>query len=118
MIHVDDIHIREQLHHELHSYSFEKNSWTLQSNLNEPGPICDHSASMIEGINGKEMIVFGGSMMNFDLSLHETRNDLWKWTGTQRNIWTKIPVEGIQPEGRKGSILSRNSSKIFFFFNL
>jgi len=97
MIYIDDIHIREQLHSELHSYSLERNSWNLHVNLNEPGPISDHSASMININNQKRMIVFGGSIIPIDQTTQRT-NDLWQWTDT----WTLIPVNGIRPEPRKG----------------
>jgi hypothetical protein len=98
MIYIDDIHIREQLHNELHTYSFERNSWTLHPNLNEPGPISDHSASIVNINNQKRMIVFGGSTTLVNLTSQRT-NDLWQWTDT----WTLIDVNGIRPEPRKGS---------------
>jgi len=99
MVFVDDVHMREQLHSELHSFSLEKNSWTIHPNLNEPGPICDHSASMM---NENQMIVFGGSMINDERIVAEPTNFLWKWTGISTNIWTKISIEGVEPEPRKG----------------
>ena len=71
MVFVDDVHMREQLHSELHSFSLEKNSWTIHPNLNEPGPICDHSASMM---NENQMIVFGGSMINDERIVAEPTN--------------------------------------------
>lgn len=99
MVFVDDVHMREQLHGELHSYSFEKNSWSIHPNLDEPGPICDHSASMIEG---NQMIVFAGSMINDERAVPEPTNVLWRWTGISSNVWTKILAEGVEPEPRKG----------------
>jgi hypothetical protein len=103
MIYIDDIHTREQLHNELHSYSLETNTWNLHENLNEPGPICEHSASMIEINNQKRMIVFGGCNATNDRAQQtspQRTNDLWQWTDT----WTIIPVNGIRPEPRKGDI--------------
>jgi hypothetical protein len=97
MIYIDDIHTREQLHNELHSYSFERNSWNLHENLTEPGPICDHSASMININNQKRMIVFGGCVVAMDQTPPQRTNDLWQWT----NTWTIIHVDGIRPEPRK-----------------
>jgi hypothetical protein len=101
MIYIDDIHIREQLHSELHSYSLERNSWNIHVNLNEPGPISDHSASMINIYNQKRMIIFGGSIILNDQTAQRT-NDLWQWTD---NTWTLIPINGIRPEPRKGYLI-------------
>ena len=97
MIYLDDIHVREQLHSELHSYSIERNSWTLHANLNEPGPIADHSASMVTINHQKRMIVFGGLATQIDQTSQRT-NNLWQWTDT----WTLIDIHGVQPEPRKG----------------
>ncbi|CAF0957454.1 unnamed protein product [Rotaria sordida] len=112
MIYIDDIHMREQLHHELHSYSLEKNSWNLHKNLNEPGPICDHSASIININNQKRMIIFGGCMIiddQYQQSTPQRTNDLWQWT----NTWTMIHVNGTKPEPRKGhSQFTLNSENI------
>ena len=105
MIYIDDIHIREQLHGELHSYSLERNSWNLHSNVNEPGLISDHSASIVNIDNQKRMIVFGGSMATMNQnrqSTPERTNDLWQWTDIRTNTWTMIQVNGIRPEARKG----------------
>jgi hypothetical protein len=106
MIHTDDIHLREQLHNELHSYSFASNCWTRHVDVNEPGPICDHSASMATDANGRTaMIVFGGSTVNIDQINQmspQPSNELWQWTGVQSNRWSKIRVDGPTPEGRKG----------------
>ncbi|CAF1317566.1 unnamed protein product [Adineta steineri] len=115
MIYIDDIHIREQLHSELHSYSFERNSWSLHDNLNEPGPICDHSASMINVNNQKRMIVFGGNTGTREQpSPLQRTNDLWQWTDIHTNTWTMIQVDGIRPEPRKGhSQFTLNSENIF-----
>ncbi|CAF1416795.1 unnamed protein product [Rotaria sp. Silwood1] len=116
MIYIDDIHMREQLHNELHSYSLEKNSWNLHVNLNEPGPICDHSASIININNQKRMIIFGGSMIINDQNQQSTpqrTNDLWQWTDIHTNIWTMIHVNGTKPEPRKGhSQFTLNSQNI------
>jgi hypothetical protein len=103
MVYIDDIHIREQLHNELHSYSLERNTWTLHVNLVEPGPICDHSASMVTINNQKRMIIFGGCVGPIDqqLALQRT-NDLWQWTDIHTNIWAIVQVDGIRPEPRKG----------------
>ena len=94
MVCIDGIHFREQLHSELHSYSLARNSWTLHASLNEPGPICDHSASMVRD----RMIVFGGSMIAADQGVAQPSNDLWEWTDT----WRKLALEGVKPEARKG----------------
>jgi hypothetical protein len=100
MIYIDDKHMREQLHNELHSYSLERNVWTLHVSLNEPGPISDHSASMININNQKRMIVFGGCSDRQSVS--QQTNDLWQWSDIQTNIWTKISIDGVRPEPRKG----------------
>lgn len=97
-MYIDDIHIREQYHSELHTYSLERNSWTLHVNLNEPGPISEHSASIVKINNQKRMIVFGGSILPIDQTSQET-NDLWQWTDS---TWTLIQVNSVRPEPRKG----------------
>lgn len=108
MIYIDDVHIREQLHSELHSYSMEKNSWTLHVSLNEPGSIADHSASIVKMNNEKRMIIFGGLITQTDQTFQRT-NNLWQWTDT----WTLIDVNGIRPEPRRG-----NQEIKSFFWNL
>ena len=95
MICIDGVHLREQLHSELHAYSLERNTWTLHASLNEPGPICEHSASMV----GRRMIVFGGSIVMPDQTVAQPSNDLWEWT----DDWRKLSLdEGVKPEARKG----------------
>ncbi|CAF4322812.1 unnamed protein product, partial [Rotaria magnacalcarata] len=104
MIYIDDIHMRKQLHNELHAYSLERNSWKLHVNFNEPGPICGHSASMVNVNNQKRMIIFGGCTLTNDQSQQATpqnTNDLWQWTDIQTNTWTMIHVNGIKPEPRE-----------------
>ena len=105
MVHIGDIHMREQLHHELHSYSMERNLWTLLVNVNEPGPICDHSASISNLHDRSRMIVFGGLVAATDHNepaIAQRTNDLWQWSDVETNTWTKIVVEGTRPEPRKG----------------
>lgn len=108
MIYIDDIHTRKQLHNELHSYSFERNSWSIHANLNEPGPISEHSASMININNQKRMIIFGGCIITNDqnqLSVPQRTNELWQWTNILTNTWTLVHVNGIKPEPRKGNFI-------------
>ncbi|CAF3202581.1 unnamed protein product [Rotaria socialis] len=116
MIYIDDIHMRKQLHNELHAYSLERNSWKLNVNFNEPGPICGHSASMVTVNNQKRMIIFGGCTLTNDQSQQATpqsTNDLWQWTDIQTNTWTMIHVDGIRPEPREGhSQFTLNSENI------
>ena len=103
MICIDGIqHLREQLHSELHSYSLERNTWTSHASFNEPGPICDHSASMV----GRRMIVFGGSIVLPDQTVGQQSNDLWEWM----NDWRKLSLgEGVKPEARKDQIIQRRT---------
>ena len=115
MVYIDDIHIREQLHNELHSYSLDRNTWNLHANLNEPGPISDHSASMININNQKRMIVFGGWITTADQqSTPQRTNDLWQWT----NTWSRIHVDGIRPEPRKGNEIEIKFIEYLFFLLL
>ncbi|UJR10800.1 hypothetical protein I4U23_014988 [Adineta vaga] len=113
-IYTDDIHMREQLHHELHSYSIEGNTWNLHSNLSEPGPISDHSASIVAINNQKRMIVFGGMVGTMNQqSLLQGTNDLWQWTDIETNTWTMIQIDCNRPEPRKGhSQFTLNSNHI------
>jgi hypothetical protein len=97
MIYSGDIYVTKQLHNELHSYSLERNSWTVHVSLNEPGPISDHSASIVNINNQKRMIVFGGFISLNDRVIQRT-NDLWQWKDT----WTLIQVNGVRPEPRQG----------------
>ncbi|CAF0980753.1 unnamed protein product [Adineta ricciae] len=103
MIYTDDIHMREQLHHELHSYSLENNTWNLHVSLNEPGPISEHSASIAIVNNQKLMVVFGGLVgaVNQQAVLQLT-DDLWQWTNIETNTWSMVQVNGLRPEPRKG----------------
>ena len=104
MIYIDDIHMREQYHSELHSYSIERNCWNLHVSLNEPGPICDHSASIIHRNDQSLMIIFGGSIMNADSmqpNLVQENNNLWQWN----DVWTLVNVDGLKPEPRRGHFI-------------
>jgi len=97
MVYIDDLHIREQLHSDLHTYSLERNTWTKHVQLDEPGPISDHSASIVHFENQKRMIVFGG-LTSINDQISQRSNQLWQWADT----WTQIHAQGTQPEPRKG----------------
>ncbi|CAF0980537.1 unnamed protein product [Didymodactylos carnosus] len=93
MIHVDDVHVRQQQHSELHIYSLDRNCWYLQSSINDPGGIADHSASVLN----RSMIVFGGLLE----SRRQKSNELYEYKFDEKS-WTKVDVNGVKPEPRQG----------------